>query len=73
MCKMETMTTVQPSTEAEFLAALEQAGMRIAKMGAEWEPLMNTDPRMSAAEVREMLAGVSPLSEVIIAERNEGR
>jgi hypothetical protein len=63
---------VQPSADAEFLAALEQAGMRVKRSWDEWQGWFSEKP-LSAAEVREMLAGVSPLSEVIIAERNERR
>ena len=63
---------VQPSADAEFLAAMEQAGIRVKRSWDEWQGWFSEKP-LSAAEVREMLAGVSPLSEVIIAERNEGR
>ena len=38
-----------------------------------WAPYLRDAEKVTHEEVREMLAGLSPLSEDIVAERNEGR
>jgi len=53
--------------------AIERAGLRLKTSWEEWNELFASTPVLTAEEVRQMMKGVSPLSEDIIAERNEGR
>ena len=52
--------------------ALRSTGL-LSKMGEEWNDLIGQAPRMTHDEIQQMMAGVPPLSELIIAEREEGR
>jgi hypothetical protein len=53
--------------------AMEKAGLHLKTSWEEWDDLIAQAPRMTHDEIQQMMAGVPPLSELIIAEREEGR
>jgi Arc/MetJ-type ribon-helix-helix transcriptional regulator len=52
--------------------ALRSTGL-LSEMGEEWNDLIAQVPRMTHDEIQRMMAGTPPLSDLIIAEREEGR
>lgn len=62
-----------PASERErVVQMLREKGM-LADIGDEWKKYVEDVPEITHAELREMLKGTPPLSEVIIQERDEGR
>ncbi|GAB4396652.1 MAG: hypothetical protein OHK0052_18180 [Anaerolineales bacterium] len=62
-----------PVSERErVVQVLRESGM-ISDIGSYVEKMIPNAPVVSPAELRAMLQGVPPLSDVIIHERNEGR
>lgn len=63
--------SIAPEGEPAFLdRVLREQGL-LAEAGPVWETYLREAPNLTAAEVRRLLAGVPPLSEVVIAERGE--
>jgi Arc/MetJ-type ribon-helix-helix transcriptional regulator len=52
--------------------ALRSTGL-LSEMGEGWNDLIAQAPRMTHDEIQQMMDGTPPLSELIIAERDEGR
>ena len=64
---------VKAKSERERIReALRSTGL-LSEMGEEWNDLIAQSPRMTHDEIQQMMAGTPPLSELIIAEREEGR
>jgi Arc/MetJ-type ribon-helix-helix transcriptional regulator len=61
------------SERERAIGAIETAGLNLKTSWEEWNELFTSTPVLTAEEVRQMMTGVSPLSEDIIAERDEGR
>jgi hypothetical protein len=61
------------SERERAIEAIEKAGLNLKTSWGEWNELFTSTPALTAKEVRQMMTGVSPLSEDIIAERDEGR
>jgi Arc/MetJ-type ribon-helix-helix transcriptional regulator len=61
------------SERERAIEAIERAGLHLKTSWEEWNELFTSTPVLTAEEVRQMMTGVSPLSEDIIAERDEGR
>jgi Arc/MetJ-type ribon-helix-helix transcriptional regulator len=60
------------SEQERIREALRSTGL-LSEMGEEWNDLIAQAPRMTHDEIQQMMAGTPPLSEIIIAEREEGR
>ncbi|MFQ5812782.1 MAG: hypothetical protein ACE5I2_06285 [Anaerolineae bacterium] len=54
------------------IEVLRSTGL-LSEMGEEWNDLIAQAPRMTYDEIQQMMAGTPPLSDLIIAEREEGR
>ena len=52
---------------------LREAGLLIEEDSSVWEQWLDEASRITHQQLRQRLAGTPPLSELIIAERNEGR
>lgn len=61
------------SERERAIEAIEKAGLHLKTSWEEWNELFASTPVLTAEAVRRMMTGVSPLSEDIIAERDEGR
>ncbi|MGA9347632.1 MAG: hypothetical protein WBW48_02345 [Anaerolineae bacterium] len=61
------------SEQERVMEAIERGGLHLKTSWEEWNELFAATPDLTAEEVRQMMTGVSPLSEDIIAERDEGR
>ncbi len=60
-----------PESDAAFLRRVLREQGLLAEPGSVGEIYLQDTPTPTAAEVRRLLAGVPPLSEVVIAERGE--
>jgi Arc/MetJ-type ribon-helix-helix transcriptional regulator len=60
------------SEREQVMEAIESTGL-VEPMGAGWEHLISKAPRMNHDKLQLIMAGKPSLSELIIAERNEGR
>ena len=60
------------SERERAIEVLRSTGL-LSKMGEEWDDLIAQAPRMTHEEIQQIMAGTPPLSELIIAEREEGR
>ncbi len=60
-----------PESDTAFLRRVLREQGVLAEAGPVWETYLQNAPDLTAAEVRQLLAGVPPLSEVVIAERGE--
>jgi Arc/MetJ-type ribon-helix-helix transcriptional regulator len=60
------------SEQERIREALRSTGL-LSEMGEEWNDLIAQAPRMTHDEIQQMMAGTPPLSDLIIAEREEGR
>ncbi|HID31583.1 MAG TPA: hypothetical protein EYP19_16495 [Desulfobacterales bacterium] len=69
--QLEEIKASEPEHE-QVMEAIESTGL-LEPMGDEWKTLIAQAPRLSHAELQKMMAGKPPLSEIIIAERDEGR
>ncbi len=70
---LETRRQKAKSERERAMEAIERAGLHLKISWEEWNELFASTPALTAEEVRQMMTGVSPLSEDIIAERDEGR
>ena len=61
------------SERERAIEAIKRAGLHLKTSWEEWNELFASTPALTAEEVRRMMTGVSPLSEDIIAERDERR
>jgi len=61
------------SERERAIEVIEKAGLNLKTSWEEWNELFTSTPALTAEEVRQMMTGVSPLSEDIIADRDEGR
>jgi hypothetical protein len=62
----------EKSEREQVTEAIKSTGL-VEPMGAGWKRLISKAPRMSHDELQRIMAGKPSLSELIIAERNEGR
>jgi hypothetical protein len=61
----------KPSSEYErTMAAIRKTGL-VTTMGPEWDKYIEDAPDVTVEELREALRGIFPLSEDIIADRDE--
>jgi len=65
-------TSEATSERARIHAAILKTGL-VEPMGDVWIPLMTRAARLSHVEIQQKMAGKPPLSDLIIAERREGR
>lgn len=65
-------STRQKSQREREMEAMAKTGL-VEPLGGAWEEYLKTARKITHTEVREMLTGLTPFSEDIIAERNEGR
>ena len=61
------------SERERVMEAIEKAGLHLKTSWEEWDDLIAQAPHMTHDEIQQMMAGTPPLSELIIAEREEGR